>query len=574
MNSPAETRRGRLLRNVRIPMRDGVRLEATIALPRGEGPFPVVLVRTAYNRGGMTGNEFLEKGIAFVAQDCRGRYGSEGEWYPFTSEAEDGFDTLEWIGQQPWCNGKIGMFGNSYLAATQFYLAPTGSPYLAALNPRFMSSDLWRRAYYCDGVFSLALTYTWLCFEVDSRLTNASMLPEFDVMGLLRELPLLTLDEKGGTPPVPFYRDYVNHDRRDDYWQALNVRHTMDKFDVPVLLTGGWYDYYPGETFKNFRKLTENAPESELAKSHRVVVGPWTHGMTSASKLGQLDFGPDALTENDSALRWLDCILKEGDASEFQKAPIRIFVMGDNVWRDEYEWPLARTKCTKFFLHSSGGANSMLGNGKLTHEPPDEEPPDHYRYDPARPMPTLGGNHSVGPYNPGLYEHCLPGPYDQRPIERRDDMLVYTSEILDDDLEVTGPVVATLFASTSARDTDFVARLCDVYPDGRSINITEGVIRARFRERDWANPSLIEPGVPLEYTIELLPTSNVFKKGHRIRVDITSSNFPLWDRNLNTGNTPGTDTEIQTAEQTILHDGSRPSHILLPVIPSGGTGLH
>ncbi|MDA0839692.1 MAG: CocE/NonD family hydrolase [Planctomycetota bacterium] len=570
MNRPADTRYGRIMRNVKIPMRDGVHLETTIALPGGEGPFPVVLVRTAYSRGGMIGNEYVQKGIAFVAQDCRGRYDSEGKWYPFTSEAEDGFDTLEWIGTQVWCNGKIGMYGDSYLAATQFYLASTGSPYLTVLNPRFMSSDLWRRAYYCDGVFSLALTYTWLCFEVASRVSSASLLPAFDVMKLLRELPLITLDEKGGTLPVPFYRDYVNHDRRDDYWQSLNIRKSMNKFDVHLLLTGGWYDYYPGENFKNYLKLIEDSPDSDLAKSHRVIVGPWTHGMSSSSKLGQLDFGPESLKENDSTVRWLSCMLKEGDSEEFQKAPIRIFVMGANVWRDEYEWPLARTRFTKFFLHSNGAANSLFGDGSLTPEPADAEPSDEFHYDPEHPMPTLGGNHSVGPYNPGLYEHCLPGPYDQRPVERRDDMLVYTSETLEEDLEVTGPVTATIFASTTARDTDFVARLCDVYPDGRSINITEGVIRARFRKRDWATPKLIEPGIPLEYTIELLPTSNVFKKGHRIRLDITSSNFPLWDRNLNTGNPPGTDTEMQTADQAILHDPGHPSHILLPVIPYSG----
>ena len=562
-------RDGLLMRDVKIPMRDGICLEATVALPLGDGPFPVVLVRTAYNRAGQAGAEFTKRGMAFVVQDCRGRYASEGEWYPFINEANDGHDTLEWIGAQPWCNGKVGMFGASYLAATQFYLAPTGSPYLAALNPMFMAGDLWRNAYYCDGVFSLALTFSWLCFEVESRVSNAPLLPLFDVEALLRELPLLTLDEKSGSGPVQSYRDYVSHDRRDEFWQALSVRETMDRFEVPVLLTGGWYDYYPGETFANYQSLMRSARSPELANQHRVIVGPWTHGFNQTSKLGQLDFGPESLRENGSATRWLECLLKGGDVTDFQEAPIRVFVMGANCWRDEHEWPLARTEYVKLYLHSDGAGNSLLGDGALSRAQPGGEEPDRYTYDPERPVPTLGGNHSVGPYNPGLYELALPGPHDQRPIERRDDVLVYTTEPLEDDLEVTGPVSVTLYAATSARDTDFVVRLTDVYPDGRSINVTEGVIRARFRHRDWQNPRLIEPGQVLEYTIELQPTSNQFKKGHRIRLDITSSNFPLWDRNLNTGNPPGTDTDVQVAHQTIHHDGQCPSHILLPTVPIG-----
>lgn len=560
------TRDGKMLRNIQIPMRDDVCLETTVSLPHGSGPFPVVLIRTAYNRGAYIGLEFTRRGIAFVAQDCRGRYGSEGNWYPFIHEAEDGWDTLEWIGRQPWCNGKVGMFGDSYLAGTQFYVAPTGSPYLAALNPRFMSGDLWKNAYYCHGAFSLALTFSWLCFEVGSRTTSAGLLPAFDVRALLSELPILTLDEKSGCGPVQAYRDYVTHDRRDEFWQALNVRESMDRYTVPVLLTGGWYDYYPGETFANYRCLIEKAPSRSLAQSHRVIVGPWTHGFNSSTRLGELDFGPESLRENDSTLRWLECLLQGGDARKFQESPIRIFVMGANSWRNEQEWPLARTEFVKFFLHSQGRANSLLGDGRLSTAPPAKENPDLYEYDPDNPVPTLGGNHSVGPYNPGLYELALPGPYDQRPVERRDDVLVYTTEELEGDVEVTGPVQAILFASTSARDTDFVARLTDVYPDGRSVNITEGVLRARFRVRRWDDPKLGEPGRVLEYAIELQPTSNVFKKGHRIRLDITSSNFPLWDRNRNTGHPPGTDTEKQTAAQAIHHEPEYPSHILLPLI--------
>ncbi len=561
------TRQGRLIQNVRVPMSDEVYLMATIALPEGPGPFPVVLVRTAYNRANISGAEYTSRGMASMVQDCRGRYGSEGEWYPFTNEAQDGYDTLEWIAAQSWCNGKIGMFGDSYLAATQLCLAPTQSPHLSALNPRFMSGDLWRNAYYCGGAFSLALTFSWLCFEVASRTSGAGLLTAFDVSRLLRELPLIALDEKSGCGRVKAWRDYVTHDRLDDFWKALNVREKMGRFAVPVLLVGGWYDYYAGETFDNYVSLVGTAPTRALAEGHRVIVGPWTHGFGSGPRLGQVDFGPEALRENDCTIRWLECILKGGSPADYQAAPIRIFVMGENRWRDEREWPLSRTRFSQFYLHSSGRANSLMGDGLLSTAAPGDEDPDGYAYDPDDPVPTLGGNHSVGPYNPGLYELALPGPYDQRPIERRDDLLVYTTDVLERDMEVTGPVALHLFASTSAPDTDFVARLTDVHPNGRSINITEGVIRARFRERNWEIPRPVQPGKILDYLIELQPTSNLFLAGHRLRLDLTSSNFPLWDRNLNTGQPPGTGTEMQVAEQTIHHDSRHASHLTLPLIP-------
>ncbi|NLC57276.1 MAG: CocE/NonD family hydrolase [Armatimonadetes bacterium] len=548
-----------ILRNVKVPMRDGVRLATTIFLPGGEGRFPVVLVRTAYNRVGFDGRPFTERGMALVIQDCRGRYDSEGQWYPFINEEDDGWDTLEWLGQQPWCNGKVGMFGDSYLAATQLYLAPTSHPLLHCLNPRFMAGDPWKHAYYCDGVFSLGLTWSWLCFETNARTSEAALMPLFDVPGILRQLPLLSLDEASGAGVVPWYRDYVQHAQYDAHWRRLNVRDQAAGFRVPALLIGGWYDYYSGETFANYLALRENAATPELRDAHRVLVGPWTHGMNPHTVLGELDFGEQSLAENDATLRWLDCLLHGGSPADFQEAPLRLFVMGRNEWRDEWEWPLARTRFTDYYLHPGG---------RLATDAPGTAEPDRYLYDPNDPVPTLGGNHSVGPYNPGLYELALPGPYDQRPIEARPDVLTFTSEPLPEDLEVTGPVTVTLYASSSAPDTDFVARLTDVYPDGRSINITEGALRARFREDVWGEPKLMEPGRVYAFTLDLQATSNVFRKGHCLRVQVTSSNFPLWDRNLNTGAHPGTDTEPRVAQQTIYHDREHPSRITLPVIPA------
>lgn len=548
----------RILRNIRVPMRDGVTLAADIYLPLGDGPFPVVLQRTAYNRTNYGDLSFPNNGMVFMVQDCRGRYEAEGNHYPFIYETDDGEDTLDWIKAQPWCNGRIGMYGDSYLAGTQLAIGPLGDPAVVALNPRFMAGDCWKRAYYIDGVFSLALTWSWLCFEEASRVSQAALMPRYDVINTLRHLPILTMDEAFGHAPVRAYRDYVSNNRYGKIWERINYRKDMSGYRAPTLITGGWYDNYAAESVHMYHALVEGAPTEALRKGHRLLIGPWTHGVNWQTVLGDLDFGPAAKAEDDHTFRWLSTLLNGGTPEEVLPAPIRIFVMGNNAWRDEYEWPLARTQWTNLFLGAGG---------TLAAESPAESAPDRYTYDPNDPTPTLGGNHSVGPYNPGLYEHALPGPIDQRPVEARPDVLTYTSDVLPADLEVTGPVVLKLYAASSAKDTDFVAKLTDVYPDGRSINITDGVIRARFREDVWGAPKLMDPGTVYEFTIDLQATSNVFKAGHRLRVDITSSNFPLWDRNLNTGNDPATDTEIRIAEQAIYHDPARPSHIVLPVIP-------
>ena len=553
----------RILRNVGVPMRDGVTLATTVYLPREGGAFPTVLVRTAYNRVPVQGAQFARRGLAFVVQDVRGRYGSGGRWYPFVNEAADGEDTLNWLVAQPWCNGRVGMFGDSYLAATGFHAALTGHPALCALVPRFMAGDCWKRAYYCDGAFSLGLTWSWLCFECSASTSEAALMPLFDVAALLRSLPIAELDVASGAGVVPWYRDYVTRNQYGPHWEPTDVRRHFSRVRAPMLLIGGWYDYYAGETFRNFQALRDQAATAGLRDSHRVLVGPWTHGINAATTLGELDFGAAALEENGATELWLTTLLGGGDPADVRRAPVRIFVMGRNQWRDEWEWPLARARCEDWFLRAGG---------RLTREPPAQEPPDRYDYDPADPAPTRGGNHSIGPYNPGLYELAPPGPFDQRAVEERPDVLTYTSPVLEEDLEVTGPVTVTLFAASSAPDTDFVARLTDVYPDGRSINITEGVIRARFRHGIRRPPQLLQPGRVYEFTIDLDATGNVFLAGHRLRLDITSSNFPLWDRNLNTGDDPATGTTWRVARQTIHHSGRHPSRITLPIIPAQAGG--
>ena len=551
----------RLLRNVKVPMRDGVQLATTIYLPLAAGRYPSVLMRTAYNRTAVQDDFFPSHGMGLVVQDCRGRYDSEGDFYPFIHEAKDGFDTLDWIGRQPWSNGAVGMFGDSYLAATQFYAATEGSPCLKTLNPRFMTSDCWKRAYYCDGAFSLGLTWSWLCFECNARVSEANFMPAYDVARLLRHLPLLTLDEASGAGIVPYYRDYVRRSAYDAEWKRISIREQFAKFTMPVYLIGGWYDYYAGEAVTTFLGLREHAPTAALRDSHRLLIGPWIHGVNSVTTLGDVDFGPEALKENDATHRWLTCLLSGGNPAEVQRAPIRVFVMGANRWQDEHEWPPARAQATPFYLRQAGA---------LSRRAPAAEAADRYTYDPNDPVPTTGGNHSIGPYNPGLWEIAKSGPYDQRSVEGRQDVLVFTSEVLEREMEVTGNVTLRLYAVSSAPDTDFVGRLTDVYPDGRSINIAEGVLRTRFREDIFGTPRLMEPGRIYPLTIDLGPTSNVFKAGHRIRLHVTSSSFPLWDRNLNTGRDPGTDTDPQCADQMVYHDPDHPSCVMLPVVPAAG----
>ncbi len=479
----------------------------------------------------------------------------KGKWRPYVDEAQDGFDTQEWIGAQSWCDGTIGTFGVSYPGFTQILPAPYRSTYVKALVPIANQEDNYGHLRY-NGILQLQNVMNWV--YLGDRTNQIAPRDLIDWNTVHRRLPLLTaLDDIADRP---FYHDVIRHEAFDDFWTSYSMKSKYDEVETPSYFITGWYDNLVHEGFKCFTGWRAKARSEETRKRTRMMVGPWTHSLIgSAERYGDIDFGPGATVDMpDEHLRWYDQRLRGIETGIDEEPPVRIFVMGANVWRSENEWPLARTQFTTFYLHSGGQANSLLGDGALSTEPPDQEPCDTFGYDPEDPVPTHGGQ--------SMFIDCT-GPRDRRPVERRDDVLVYSTDPLEADLEATGPIELTLFAASDARDTDFTATLVDVHPGGKAIHITEGIVRARFRD-SFENPTLIEPNAVVEYKIQLWETSNLFKVGHRIRLEISSSNFPRFDRNLNTGNTPGLDDEIQIAHQTIYHERENASHITLPVIPS------
>ena len=539
----------RIQLDVKVPMRDGVNLSTDIYLPPDGGPFPTLLVRTIYDNQADwcidMAKRSVPQGYAVVMQDCRGRFDSDGEFSPYFQEPEDGYDTQEWIGAQDWCDGNIGMFGSSYIGYTQSMTAPLRSKYLKALVPVNSQQDNfghWR----VDGPLQLHVAVNFLMMTGRSMQRGARSMMNWEE--ICRRLPLVSaLDD---IADIPFYRQAIEHYTFDDFWKAYSVRDRYGEIDAPAFIMTGWYDNLLHEGFKLFRGWSREARSPEARRFSKLLVGPWTHG--------DRDLPPGEFFDYiGEQLRWNDRRLKGIDNGIDDEPPIRIWVMGANEWRFENEWPLARTRYTDYYVHSAGGANTLLGDGVLSTDAPGAEPPDTYSYDPEDPVESLGGQ---------IMGLGVSGPMDRRPVERRADVLVYTTEPLDRDVEVTGPITLTLFASSNAPDTDFTGTLVDVHPDGRAICLCEGIVRARYRE-SVEEPTLITPCEVYEFEVDMWETSNLFKAGHRIRLEISSSNFPRFDRNMNTGARPGFDTEMKVAEQTIYHDARRPSRLTLPVIP-------
>jgi putative CocE/NonD family hydrolase len=548
---------------VKIPMRDGVELSANIFLPKAEGKYPVILIRSPYGKGDAKygdGLFYAEQGYVVVSQDCRGKGSSQGVWEPFANERNDGKDTQKWLLAQSWCNGSIGTAGGSYVGFTQWITAPNAGDYLKAMFPVVPLVDTYGDGVYIDGALNLALMMGWGSFVAMRPGESIPMLAwkQQDWDKAFRTLPLSEWDHAIGRK-VQYLRDWVAHPHFDDYWAARGVRNQWQDITVPICAVDGWYDIFSRSVFEHINAVKKMSRSQDARKNQHLIMGPWGHGISRDGKVGDLNFGAESVINiRELQTKWFDYWLKGDKTGADTWPPFYIFVMGLNKWRDERQWPLERTEYTPYYFHSEGSANTAEGDGKLTTAKPGAKPVDEFVYDPNDPVPTAGGCNLVG---------CPAGPRDQSQVEKRNDVLVFTSEALKNELEVTGPVKVVLYAASTAKDTDWTAKLVDVHPDGRPFNLCDGILRARYRDSK-NEPSLIQPGRVYRYEIDVWVTSNAFLPGHKIRVEISSSNFPRFDRNLNTGGPFGTGTKFIKATQTIYHDNEHPSHILLPVIPN------
>ena len=524
--------------NVPATMRDGVRLQADIYRPKGDGKLPVVLARTPYGKAAAEpiGRFIAAHGYITVIQDCRGRFASEGAWYAFKNDDLDGYDAVEWAATLPGSDGRVVMWGGSYAAITQVLSAVTSPPHLAAITPWMVPSNFHEGVVYQGGAFEENLADSWVSGVAADPVSHK---PPDDLHS------------------VDFYRDWRLHPDYDLYWKLLTIDTRPEKILAPGLYLSGWYDIFISGALRDYESVSKYGPVATRA-NQRLIIGPWTHGMAS-SKSGDVDFGPQANPDPALVFPYYDFILK-GAANQFKnEKPVKIFVMGKNIWRGEDSWPLARAQTTRYYLHSNGNANTLAGNGSLSPAAPKKEANDQYVYDPANPVSTLGGGLCCAPTPPG-------GAFDQRSIEQRPDVLVYTSEPFKTDFEVTGDIQVELYARSSAVDTDLTVKVIDVRPDGYAQNLTDGILRLRYRNSAETS-ELMKPGEVYKVTVDAGPTSNVFLPGHRMRIEVSSSNNPRFDRNPNTGANSDQEKNPVKATNTILHDSEHPSAVLLPVIP-------
>jgi len=560
-------------KNLEAKMRDGVILRADVYLPETQQRLPALLQRTPYSKSTRSDNNQFRRLAAgryvVVVQDTRGRYMSDGIAVPH-DEGADGYDTIEWVASLPYVNGRVGTFGGSYAATTQLLAAPLRPPHLVAIFPSSSYNSRYDMVFQ-GGAFYLADGLSWnlgQAADVRRRITTPSvnrdgpigMTPEerqrFNNEWLLH-VPLKTIDAMNIREYAPGYFAMLDHPSYDTFWTTFDVEAKHGDFEVPAFHVTGWYDALSNGTIKNFTGLRKNARTARARDNQRLLIGPWTHSTPTprSTSIGAADFGPDAGFDSERLmLDWFDYWLKDAPNNVMSRAPVRLFVMGANTWRDEREWPLARAVPTSFYFHSDGNAATAAGNGTLTRTAPARERSDQFKYDPANPVST------------GARGGYSRSPSDQRDVEMRPDVLVYTSAPLEAAIEATGPITVTLWASSSEKDTDFTAKLVDVFPDGTARALTDGILRARYRNSK-TTPTLLTPNQPTQFTIDVGATSNVFLPGHRIRVEISSSNFPRFDRNPNTGGRFGADSEFRIAQQTVLHDAEHPSRIVLPVVP-------
>lgn len=529
---------------------DGTTLRADIYHPKTNKPKPTILVRipfsnTLKNRyfSNVIGKLWAGRGYHVIFQGTRGRYKSEGNYYPLINEWQDGLDTLRWLKKQPWHDGRLGMWGGSYFGYTQWVLADQIDPGPSAYLIQLASTNFYEMLY-PGGAFSLESALIWALWSTENK--ERDFPPKMLKCGY-DSFPLIQTDDRAGGD-IPFFNDWVNHYEEDSYWKKINVRDNIKQLNAPVLLMAGWYDPFLPSQLADFSEIQKNA-KVEIRNSSKIIIGPWGHARTVIFPDGfkSMNYRLESLAPS---IPWFDQRLLKRNDTEFMALPIKIYVMGKNIWREEKEWPLTRTKYTPYYLRSSGKANTLRGDGQLDLGSLDQaEIFDEYSYDPHNPAPSAGGT-MIGPHA---------GIAKQNDIEARQDVLVYTGAPLEHDLEVTGPIKLMLYVSTTAVNTDFTAKLVDVHLDGSAYNVCDGILR-----RSYTGLSM-----PTEIQIDLWPTSMVFFKGHRIRLEVSSSNYPRFDRNPNTGRNIALETEPVVAKQKIYHGHLYPSRLVLPIIYGG-----
>ncbi len=542
----------RLERHVTVKAPDNTALVADIYHPRTAEPTPTILVRIPYSKkikhvlfARTIGHLWASHGYTTVIQGTRGRYESGGSYDPpFLNETQDGLVTLQWIAQQPWYNGKIGMWGGSYFGYTQWVLADQLDPGLSALILQICSTDFYRM-FYPGGAFSLESALYWATLSYGKQ---DIPLPQEQLQQGYQGWPLLEADDRA-VQDISFFNTWATETGQNAYWLSVDEPERASQLKAPALLMAGWYDPFLPTQVNDFQVIQENAAP-EVAQATRLVIGPWVHANTVTFPDGTepRNYRLESIAPS---LPWFDQHLKNQPQSAYP-TPVRIYVMGLNTWRNEAEWPLARAKYTPYYLHSNGHANTLNGDGSLSLEPSrEDEPSDHFVYDPNNPVPSAGGA-MLGP-NAGIQS--------QNAVEAREDVLVYTTAPLGQDVEVTGPMRLVLHVSTTALSTDFTAKLVDVYPDGSAYNVSEGILRRVYVQELHADSQ------PIPITIDLWPTSQVFFQGHQIRLEVSSSSYPRFDRNPNTGQYIPTEINPVTANQTVHHTAVVPSALVLPIIP-------
>ena len=597
ISRPAPENEVRLEKSRMVPMRDGVRLATDLYFPEiPDEKLPVILIRTPYNKNGLRDNKngdaymFASRGFVVAVQDSRGKFESEGIYSPPAgSEAEDGYDAVDWIAKQSWSNGKVGMHGCSYPAEVQAATAPLKHPNLTTMIPRngpFIGAANGRYRYWSGfkgGVLDFAATVPWyfssgnkysfkpppgLSDEEIAKIRDfyspqATTAPEPDWEELVWTLPLIDIMNKAGAPPNDFL-DLATRDFGDPWWHdTMGYYDGTETIDVTALHVSSWYDISVDETIYEFNYFREKAVSETAAANQFLIIAPTTHcsyeQATEHTVVGDRDIGDARLDYYSIYIKWFEYWLKGEENGATDMPKVQYYTMGSNEWGSADAWPLPETEYTKYFLHSMGGANSRYGDGRLSTEPPRDESPDTFIYDPAHPVPSTGGPR-------GTSWGTSAGAIDQGPVEVRNDVLVYTTPPLEEGVELTGPITAVFYISSSAKDTDFTAKLVDVYPDGTAYNIQASILRARYRE-GFTKKVWMEEGGVYQIQVDMDATSNYFAPGHRIRLQVSSSDFPSYERNLNTGGNNYDETEWVIARNTVHHSRQYPSHLILPVIP-------